>query len=58
MLLISSELDEVMALADRIVVIYRGRLTGPFDAASLGREQIGLLMAGSAADATRPGETA
>ncbi len=57
-LLISSELDEVMALADRIVVIYRGRLTGPFDAASLGREQIGLLMAGSAADATRPGETA
>ena len=34
-LLISSELDEVMALADRIVVMYRGRLAGPFETAGL-----------------------
>jgi general nucleoside transport system ATP-binding protein len=46
-LLISAELDEVMALADRILVMYRGRLVGPFVAGALSREQIGLLMAGS-----------
>jgi simple sugar transport system ATP-binding protein len=57
-LLISSELDEVMALADRIVVMYRGRLAGPFDAADLSREQIGLLMAGSAAEPAGKGQTA
>jgi simple sugar transport system ATP-binding protein len=56
-LLISSELDEVMSLADRIVVMYRGRLAGPFETASLTREQIGLLMAGSTAAAERTGET-
>ena len=44
-LLVSSELDEILALADRIAVIYRGRIlaTLPPDAA---REDIGLLMAG------------
>jgi general nucleoside transport system ATP-binding protein len=44
-LLVSSELDEVQALADRIAVMYRGKLlaTVPADTP---REQIGLLMAG------------
>jgi simple sugar transport system ATP-binding protein len=44
-LLVSSELDEVMALADRIAVMYRGRIiaTVPPDTP---REEIGLLMAG------------
>jgi len=44
-LLVSSELDEVMALADRIAVMYRGRIiaTVPPDTP---REDIGLLMAG------------
>ena len=46
-LLISAELDEVLALADRILVMYRGRLAGPFEAGSLSRERIGLLMAGA-----------
>jgi len=46
-LLVSVELDEVMALADSIVVMYRGKLTGPFPSGKLSREQIGLLMAGS-----------
>ena len=50
-LLISAELDEVLALADRIVVMYRGRLVGPFEAGVLTREQIGLLMAGVQVDA-------
>jgi general nucleoside transport system ATP-binding protein len=44
-LLISSELDEVLALGDRIAVVYRGRITGVVDS-SVGREKIGLLMAG------------
>jgi ABC-type uncharacterized transport system ATPase subunit len=44
-LLVSSELDEVVALADRIAVMYRGRIiaTVPPDTP---REEIGLLMAG------------
>jgi ABC-type uncharacterized transport system ATPase subunit len=46
-LLISAELDEVLALADRLVVMYRGRLVGPYAAGELTREQIGLLMAGA-----------
>ncbi len=44
-LIISSELDEVLALGDRIAVMYRGRFTGFCDP-STGREQIGLMMAG------------
>jgi ABC-type uncharacterized transport system ATPase subunit len=48
-LLISAELDEVLALADRIVVMYRGRFVGTYRAGELSREQIGLLMAGASA---------
>jgi simple sugar transport system ATP-binding protein len=44
-LIISSELDEVLALGDRIAVMYRGRIVGIVDA-SAGRERIGLMMAG------------
>ena len=46
-LLNSSELDEVLALADRIAVIYRGRIVGVVDRAVANRELIGLLMAGA-----------
>jgi simple sugar transport system ATP-binding protein len=45
-LLVSSELDEVMALADRIVVLYRGRVVGVLDRAAATRDDIGCLMAG------------
>jgi ABC-type uncharacterized transport system ATPase subunit len=44
-LLVSSELDEVMALADRIAVMCRGRVVGVVPPGT-SREQIGLLMAG------------
>lgn len=44
--IISSELDEVVALGDRIAVMYAGRITGIVDP-STSREDIGLLMAGS-----------
>ena len=44
-LLVSSELDEVMALADQIAVMCRGRIVGVVPPTT-SREQIGLLMAG------------
>ncbi|MGH9118635.1 MAG: ABC transporter ATP-binding protein [Acidimicrobiales bacterium] len=49
----SSELDEVMALADRIVVMYRGRIIGELERADATRDAVGLLMAGSVAEAER-----
>ena len=45
-LLVSAELDEVMALSDRILVMYKGEIIGEVDAATATREQLGLLMAG------------
>jgi ABC-type uncharacterized transport system ATPase subunit len=56
-LIVSSELDEVLALGDRIAVIYRGRIMGVVDA-SAGRERIGLMMAGITEPATAAGDAA
>ena len=47
-LLISEDLDEILALADRIAVMYEGAIVGELDAASATVEEIGLLMAGGA----------
>jgi simple sugar transport system ATP-binding protein len=47
-LIISTELDEVLALADRIAVMYRGRIVGIVDAKT-SREKLGKMMAGIAA---------
>ncbi|MFQ5343441.1 MAG: ABC transporter ATP-binding protein [Anaerolineae bacterium] len=44
--LVSSEIDEIMALSDRIAVMYRGRIVGIVPAEEATREYIGLLMAG------------
>ena len=44
-LLVSAELDEILGLADRIGVLYRGRIVGEFDRADATREGLGLLMA-------------
>lgn len=48
-LLISFELDEILALADRILVFYRGEVAGSFEGNQIDRGRIGRLMAGSAA---------
>jgi simple sugar transport system ATP-binding protein len=48
-LLISFELDEILALADRVLVMYRGQIAGSFAGAEIDRARIGRLMAGSAA---------
>lgn len=45
-LLISAELEEILNLADRIAVIFEGRITGVLDAADATVEAIGLMMAG------------
>ena len=47
-LLISEDLDEILALADRIVVIYEGRIVGEVMAGEANAEQLGLMMSGSA----------
>jgi simple sugar transport system ATP-binding protein len=45
-LLVSSELDEILALSDRIAVMYKGQIMGILDAAKVSKEELGLLMAG------------
>jgi general nucleoside transport system ATP-binding protein len=45
-LLISEDLDEIRALADRIAVMYEGAIAGERDAATATVEELGLLMAG------------
>jgi ABC-type uncharacterized transport system ATPase subunit len=50
-LLVSSELDEILALSDRIAVVYRGEIVDIVPAAGISKEYLGLLMAG-----IKPGE--
>ena len=45
-LLVSTELDEIMSLSDRIAVISQGKIVGIVDAANVKKEQLGLMMAG------------
>lgn len=46
-LLVSAELDEIMGLADRIAVIFKGQFTAVVDADDVSKEQVGLMMAGN-----------
>jgi simple sugar transport system ATP-binding protein len=46
-LIVSSELEEVTALSDRVLVMFAGRLVGEFDPATATNTQIGLAMLGS-----------
>jgi simple sugar transport system ATP-binding protein len=48
-LLVSEDLEEVLALSDRIAVFFEGQVVGIVDAAGADRERIGLMMAGQAA---------
>jgi simple sugar transport system ATP-binding protein len=45
-LLISTELEEVLALADRILVLYEGRIAGERRAGEATAEELGLMMGG------------
>jgi simple sugar transport system ATP-binding protein len=48
-LLLSEDLDELMTLADRIAVMYEGRIVGEVDAATAIVDELGLMMAGGRA---------
>jgi general nucleoside transport system ATP-binding protein len=50
-LLVSAELSEVMALSDRILVMYEGRILADVPGKSATEQQLGLLMAGRLAEA-------
>ena len=45
-LVVSSELDEILALSDRIAVMYKGQIMDILDANKVNKEYLGLLMAG------------
>jgi simple sugar transport system ATP-binding protein len=53
-LLISEDLDELLALADRIAVLFEGGIVGTVPAASADPSQIGLLMAGVTSEKPNP----
>lgn len=48
-LLVSVELDEILTLADRILVMFDGRIVGELPGGAADERQLGLLMAGAAA---------
>jgi len=48
-LLISTELEEILELSDRVAVIHRGRIVGEMPRAGVDLERLGLLMGGQAA---------
>jgi simple sugar transport system ATP-binding protein len=48
-LLISSELEEILALSDRIIVLYRGRVIGQMLRNEVDLDRLGLLIGGTAA---------
>ncbi len=45
-LLVSEELEELLAIADRVAVLFQGRIMGVFKAGEADAERIGLLMGG------------
>ncbi len=51
-LLISTELDEILRLSDRIAVLYEGQIVGVMDGATADVNQLGLWMAGKASQET------
>ena len=57
-LLISNELDEVMGLSDRILVMFHGEIVGELDAATATEEELGLYMAGAKRDTPQTPGTA
>jgi simple sugar transport system ATP-binding protein len=48
--MVSAELDEVMSLSDRVIVMYEGQIMDTVPAEEATREQLGLLMAGVSKD--------
>ena len=55
-LLVSLELDEVMSLSDRILVMYEGEIVGEFDPKQISAQELGLYMSGAKRAAVLPQE--
>lgn len=55
-LLISAELDEIMALSDRIAVLYEGELVALRPASAFTERELGLFMAGQARERVQPND--
>ncbi len=55
-LLVSLELDEVMNLSDRILVMYEGEIVGDFDPDKTNVQELGLYMAGAKRNTIKPKE--
>ena len=49
-MLISEDLDEIMALSDRIAVIFEGEIMGVLNREDANAENLGLMMAGERSD--------
>jgi simple sugar transport system ATP-binding protein len=49
-LLVSFDLDEILDLSDRILVIYQGQITGEYMSGTVSRAELGLRMGGRTAD--------
>ena len=56
-LIASEELEELLTLSDRIVVLFKGRIVGEFAHDEVDMEQIGLLMAGHFDDSSNKTST-
>lgn len=54
-LLVSLELDEILNVSDRVLVIYEGRIVGDVKPADTSEEELGLLMAGGAVANSKEG---
>lgn len=55
-LLVSLELDEVMNLSDRILVMYEGEIVGEFETEKTNVQELGLYMAGAKRTTVKPKE--
>ncbi|PKQ17429.1 MAG: ABC transporter ATP-binding protein [Actinobacteria bacterium HGW-Actinobacteria-7] len=53
-LLVSMELEEVMSLSDRILVMYEGRVVAEFEGGQVTEEELGLFMTGGGRTPTEP----
>jgi ABC-type uncharacterized transport system ATPase subunit len=53
-LLASAELDEVLSLGDRVLVVFEGRIVGEVDPRTVSQEKIGLMMTGGRAPGQSP----
>jgi simple sugar transport system ATP-binding protein len=56
-LLVSADLDEILLLSDRILVMFNGQSMGVLDSATANMQTLGLMMAGTPLVALRPQET-